>query len=511
MNCRSFSVRFYRLGVVVFAGLLLPASFLFAGGAQEAEKPLVVIQNAEPPGLDPVVHREGPTYNVTINIFDSLLRKTRDGRNVPALAEKLERDSDNSWLIHLRPDVEFHNGEPLTAEAVKYTIERIFEPELDTTRAADFDWVEEVEIIDDLTVRIIANEPFALAEHYFTELQIVPPNYVEDAGDDGFNEKPVGTGPFKLVEWDRGNKVVLEKNENYWGDSASIDDLEFRFIESASSRVATLLGGDADLIADPPITAQERIDRNDNTRFEAVTGTRVMFVGIDTVQDTPLQEPLVRRALNYAVDKDQIIDNLLYGLAEETTTLLTEKDLGFNDDVEPYPYDPDKARELLAEAGYEDGFEVDLDTTQGRYINDVDVAQAIAGFLKDVGVTVNVETYEFGAFNERLFSKQTSPMYLVGWGNPLFDPAYIFDFVARTGSLLRTIEDEEIDKYLADARSTTNQERRRELYEEVIPIMHEKAPAVFLYKQPVLYGMSNRLDWEPRPDEFLLMDDAKLR
>jgi peptide/nickel transport system substrate-binding protein len=492
--------------LALIAGSILAPAALFA----QQDETLVVIQGAEPPGLDPVLHREGPTYNVTINIFDSLLRKTRAGRNVPALAARVERDSDTSWVFHLREDVTFHNGEPLTAEAVQYTVERILDPDVESTRRSDFEWMDRVEIIDESTVRFVANEPFALAEHYFTELQIVPPGYFENVGAQEFNESPVGTGPFELVRWDRGNRIVLERNEDYWRGPSDVERVEFRFVPSAASRVATLLSGRADLIADPPISARGRIDRNPNARFETATGTRVMFVGLDAVQDSPLSNRQVRQALNYAVDKRAIIENLLFGLAEQTTTLLTDQDFGFNEDVDPYPYDPERARELLEDAGYDDGFEITLDTVSGRYINDETVAQAIAGYLGEVGITVNVNVLEFGAFNDRLFSKQTSPMYLVGWGNPVFDPAFIYDFVTRSGSLLRTIENPEIDELLAEARSTTNQEQRRRVYGEVMPLINEAAPAIFLYKQPVLFGLSDRLDWEPRSDEFLLMYDAEL-
>lgn len=496
------------LSGIVLLGML---AMLVGGNQASAQDPLVIIQGAEPPGLDPTIHREGPTYSVTINIFDSLLRKTRDGQNVPALAESFERDTDTSWVFHLRPGVQFHNGEPLTAAAVKFTIDRIFGPDLESTRASDFKWIDRVEIIDELTVRIVANEPFALADHFFTELQIVPPNNFTEVGDVAFDEMPVGTGPFEFVRWDRGNQIVLQRNDNYWDGPAEADAVVFRFISSAASRVATLLSGNADLITDPPISAQRQIDANPNTRFASATGTRVVFVGLDAVQESPLQDVLVRQAMNYAIDKVSIIDNLLSGLGEQTTTLLTSQDLGFNSEVDPYPYDPDRARQLLADAGYPDGFKITMDMVNGRFINDTNVAQAIAGFLDNVGITVTLNVLEFGAFNGAIFSHQSSPMYFASWGNPVFDPAFIFDFITRTGGLLRTIENPEIDDLLNRASSTTDQDLRSDLYNQVMPLVNGAAPAIFLYKQPVLFGMSERLDWVPRSDEFLLMSDARFK
>ncbi|MBS3813136.1 ABC transporter substrate-binding protein [Candidatus Bipolaricaulota bacterium] len=471
---------------------------------------IVVIQGANPTGLDPTVHREGPTYNITINIFDSLLRRTADGDIVPALAESYERETDKSWVFHLREDVKFHNGEELTAEAVKFSVDRIFDPELKSTRATDLDWIESVEVIDEYTVRIEANKVFALADHYFSELQIVPPDYVEEVGDKEFNLKPVGTGPFEFVRWDQGNRVVLKRNADYWDGPSDVSEVTFRFISSAASRMATLLGGDADLVADVPVTAIEQIEKRSTTKLGVATGSRVIFVGLDSVQDTPLENVKVRQALNYAVNKDPIIESLLHGLAEETVTLLTEKDLGFNPDVEPYPYDPEKAEELLEEAGYPDGFEIDMATLSGRYINDKQVAQAIAGYLKEVDVEVNLDVLEFGTFNDQLFSKQINPMFLVGWGNPVFDASYVFDFIVRSDGLIRTIQSEEIDELLTEGRTTTDQGKRETAYQEAVELVQQQAPAIFLYKQPVLYGMSERLNWTPRSDEFLWVYDASV-
>ncbi len=483
---------------------------LFAQAGSEKD-PLVVIQSAEPTGLDPVTNRTVPAYNVTLNIFDSLLLKTPDGQVVPALAESYVRESDTSWLFKLRPGVVFHNGEALTADAVKYTVDKIFDPASKSTRANDLNWIDQVKVIDKLTVRIIGKRPFPLADHYFSELQIVPPVYREKVGAQKFNEEPVGTGPYQFVRWDRGNRIVLRRNDHYWKTPAPAQFVEFQTVSSAASRVATLLGGKADLIVDPPVSAKSQIDANPKASFASVTGTRVLLVGLDAVQDSPLKDVRVRQALNYAVDKKTIISRLIGPASEETTTLLTGHDFGFSPEVKPYPYDPKKARQLLADAGYPNGFSIKLDATSGRYINDSAVVQAIAGYLGEVGVKAEINTLEFGAFNGALFSHKTSPMYFVGWGNPVFDASYVFNFITKTGSLLRTIEDPAIDKLLTSANETVDKALRKSLYAKAGALINEAAPAIFLYKQPVLYGLSSRLDWKPRSDEFLYIYDAKLR
>jgi peptide/nickel transport system substrate-binding protein len=488
-----------------------PHAGLFAQQAGSERDPLVVVQSAEPTGLDPITHRENPTYAVTNNIFDSLLRKTPDGQNVPALAESYARESDTSWVFHIRPGVVFQNGEPLTADAVKYTVEQILDPASKSTRAHDLAWIDKVQVVDKLTVRITAKRAFPLADHYFTELQIVPPVYREKVGAQKFNEEPIGAGPYQLVRWDRGNRIVLKRNDRYWREPAPAQYVEFQFVSSAASRVATLLGGRADLIVDPPVTAKNQIDGNPKTAFGSATGTRVLFVGLDATQDSPLKDVRVRQALNYAVDKKTIISRLIGASGEETVALLTSRDFGFNPDVKAYPYDPGKARQLLAAAGYPNGFSIKIDAVSGRYLNDSAVVQAIAGYLGEVGVKADINTLEFGAFNGALFAHKTSPMYFVGWGNPVFDASYVYDFVAVSGGLIRTIGDPAIDKLLKDADATIDQAIRKSLYAKAMTLINDAAPAIFLYKQPVLYGMSRRLDWTPRSDEFLYVYDARLR
>lgn len=500
-----------KLSGIIGVAILIASIAVGFSGLAAGSSSIVVIQGAEPTGLDPTVHREGITYNVTVNIFDSLLRRNADGTITPALAESFERVGNTAWIFHMRHGVTFHNGEPLTADAVKFTVDRIFNPDLNSTRATDLKWIKSVSVIDKFTVKITANKPFPLAEHYFSELQIVPPDYIAQVGDKAFNEKPVGTGPFKFIRWDHGNRVVLERNDDYWDGPSAIGSLTFRFISSPASRVTTLLAGDADLITDVPVTAMNQIKGNPRTTLGTATGTRVIFVGLDASQDSPLKNELVREALNYAVDKKSIITNLIYGAGKQTVTLLTEKDLGFNPEAKPYPYDPHKAKVLLAAAGYPDGFEITLDTVSGRYINDKQVAQAIAGYLGTIGIKVNVRVMEFGAFNKALFSHTTSPMYLVGWGNAVFDASYVFDFIVRSTGLLRTINDPSIDALIAAADSTTNKEDRIAIYQAAVDLINVAAPCIFLYKQPVLYGMSSRLDWQPRSDEFLWMYDAKIK
>lgn len=472
---------------------------------------IVVLQGAEPTRLDPIFERGGvPTYSIAMNIFDALIFRTPRGEYLPNLATSYERLDNGDWIFYLRRGVYFHNGEPFNAYAVAFTLKKILDPTTQSRRAPDLKWIADVEVLDEYTIKIKAR-PFPLAELYFSELSIVPPTYYEQVGPAEFSKRPVGTGPFKLTSWTPGYEIVLEKYQNYHFGPSKIDRVVFRFVPSAATRVAALLAGEADLIVDPPIALVPALEANPNVKVVALPGTRVIFVGFDTLQSSPLQDVRVRQAINYAVDRKAIIDTLLLGKAEETVAFLTNLDLGFPEDLTPYQYNPNKAKELLREAGYPNGFTITMDIAPGRYINDLEVAQAIAGYLRQVNINVELNILEFGVLNERLFTHTTSPMYFIGWGNYPMDAAYVYDFVVRTGGLLRTISDELIDNLLEQVRSVVDKSQRSLILKDVARRVHELAPALFLYKQPVIYAANVKLSWSARPDEFLYLYDAVLQ
>ena len=231
---------------------------------------------------------------------------------------------------------------------------------------------------------------------------------------------------------------------------------------------------------------------------------------INTLKEGPLQDARVRRALNYAVDVDAIVQGVFNGLATPTTTLLTDIDFGYSPDLSPYPYDPERARELLAEAGYPDGFEVTLGTPSGRYVNDVQVAQAVAAQLGAIGLTVNQEVREYGAYVGELFAGDAPDLFLIGWGNAPFDADFILYPLLRTDELLSYYSSPELDALLDEAHTTLDRGAREEAYGAALELIQDEAPMIFLYKQRDAYGVSDRLEWEPRPDEFLWLYSASL-
>ena len=474
-------------------------------------QPLVVMQSADAATLDPTMNRETPTFNVLINIFDALVAKEPDGGYAPALATSWEAVSDTVWEFELREGVTFHDGTPFTADAVVFTAERILDEATGSPIRSGFAFIESVEATSDLHVRITTSEPSPLAEHYFSEMLIVAPGAFEEAGADAFAQDPVGTGPYRVESWRRDVELVLTAFEDHWRGAPAIDEVVFRPVPEATTRLASLQAGEADLITQVPPNLAPVLEAAPGVELAPVEGARAVYIGMNTLDGhEALQDPRVRRALNLAVDVEGIVEGILAGRATPTTTLLTEVDFGYDPAFDPFPFDPEAARELLAEAGHAEGLSLRLETPNGRYVGDVAVAQAVAEQLGDVGIDVELEVREYGAYVGELFSGTAPDLFLIGWGNAPLDADFIFYPLLRSGDILSYYADPELDALLDAAHTTVDREARRAAYSDVLARLQEQAPMIFLYKPQDLYGVSERLDWQPRTDERLWLYGASL-
>ena len=476
-------------------------------------QPLVVMQSADAATLDPTMNRETPTFNVLINVFDALLEKEPDGGYAPALATSWTVTDGTVWEMELRTDVTFHDGTPFTADAVVFTIERLLDEATESPIRGGFTFMTSVEKTGEHAIRITTSQPTPLAEHYFSELLIVPPHAFDDGGAETFGRAPIGTGPFQVTEWRRDVALELAAFEDHWRGAPAIDAVEFRPVPEATTRVSALQAGEADLIVQVPPTLAPVLEAARGVDLAAVPGARAIYVGINvTGGSDALDDPRVRRALNLAVDVDAIIDGILAGRATPTSAFLTEVDFGYDPEVRPYGHDPEAARELLADAGYADGgLTLTLQSPNGRYVGDAQVAQAVAEQLSQVGVEVDLEIREYGAYVGDLFSGNAPDLYLIGWGNAPLDADFILYPLLRSGELLSYYADDELDALLDAGRGTVDRQARQEIYAEALARIHDQAPAIFLYKPQDLYGLSERLEWTPRTDERIWLFDAAIR
>jgi peptide/nickel transport system substrate-binding protein len=475
-----------------------------AAASATPEGQIVIAQGADPTTLDPHMHAENFTFAVVHNVFDHLVRRTvKDGQlaHEPGLAASWTSVNPTTWEFKLRPNVKFHNGEDVNAEAVKFSIERVLNPDQKARWRWAFLDIERVEIVDPLTVRIVTKRPFpTLVTNLAFAMPIVPPKYVKERGDAFVATRPVGSGPFKFVRWRKDEELVLEANESYWAGAPKIKTLIWKPIPEESTRVAALVGGQIDIARGVPPSLVKQIEGNARTRVAKVPSALNIHITLDTLTDGPLKDVRVRQAINYGVDKDAIIKSVLEGNGAPLGGPLTPVMFGYDPQVKPYPYDPERAKRLLAEAGFAQGLSLTLNSPSGRYIKDKEAAEAIGGQLQKIGVKAQVVTHEWGGYVSK-WPEGLSPMYMLGWAGT-WDADGILYPLLRSGQRFARWSNPEFDRLIETGRTTLDAGERRRIYSQASKLAHEQASGLDLGHGMDIYGVSRAVaDWEPTSDE----------
>jgi peptide/nickel transport system substrate-binding protein len=492
-----------RTGIVAtLAAVALAALPAEVRAAPEGQ--IAIAQGGDPSTLDPHMHAENFTFAVVHNVFDHLVRRSvKSGQlaHDPGLAISWTNVNPTTWEFKLRPGVKFHNGEDFSAEAVKFSIERVLNPDQKARWRWAFADIERVDVVDPLTVRIATKVPFpTLVTNLAFCMPIVPPRYVREKGDVHVATNPVGTGPFKFVRWRKDDELVLEANEGYWRGAPKVKTLIFKPIPDESTRVAALMTGQVDVARGVPPSLVKQIDDNPRTRVAKVPSALNIHVILDTLKDGPLRDRRVRQAINHGVDKDGIIRSILEGNGGAVGGPLTPVMFGFAPDVKPYPYDPERARRLLSEAGFAQGISLTLNSPNGRYLKDKEVNEAIAGQLGKIGVRTQVVTHEWGAYVSK-WPDGLVPMYMIGWAGT-WDADGILYPLLRSGQRFSRWSNPDFDAVIDKARRTLDPAERVKLYRQASQLAHDDAPWLFLFHGMDIYGVNRALvDWEPTSDE----------
>ncbi|MFO8065877.1 MAG: glutathione ABC transporter substrate-binding protein [Spirochaetia bacterium] len=454
---------------------------------------LTIAIGAEPESLDPVNMTSAPAATVGEHVVERLIYMEEDGSLVPMLATDWESNDEGTvWTFDIREGVEFHDGEPLNAEAVKDNLERFVDPDVGAAYAFLLGTVEEIEAVDEYTLQLSLSEPFApiLSHLSHSFVGIVSPAQINELEPDGTFEMPVGTGPYEMEDWSRGESISLTVNEDYYGDTPQIPNIQFDFIPESSALIVALETGEADAIMRVPPQEAERLEGNSDIEVVNQTSVRTVYIGFNNQQE-PFDDPQVRRALNYAVDKQSIVDGLFEGTFTVADAPIVESVFG-HESVGPYEYDPERAQELLAEAGYPDGFEMTLHHPSGRYLLDETVAEAVQDMLSEVGVDATLETREWSSYLD--FTSQPPEeaeydAFMLGWGTVTLDADYGLYALLHSaqwnpdGNNRGFYENERVDELLDEARVETDTAEREEMYAEAIELIWEDAPWIFLYNQ----------------------------
>ena len=502
-----------------------------AGHAQAQDKTLTIGLASEATSIDPHFHNLTPNNQIAQHIFDNLINQDETQQLVPALATEWGPIDDLTWEFKLREGVTFHDGTPFTADAVVCTFERA--PNVPNSPSGYGTYIQgkTVEKVDDYTIHIKTEAPYPLMA---TDISTIP--IISEAGcaatTEDFNDgtAAIGTGPFKFVEFVPGDRIVLEANQDYFGDVPAFEEVVLRPITADPSRVAALLAGDVDMINGVPTADIETLEGRDDVVLHTGVSNRVIYMHLDqfredspfvTAKDgsaitNPLLDQRVRLAISKAINREAIRDRVMEGQSIPAGQLLPEGFFGVSPNLEPEAYDPEGAKELLAEAGYPDGFAMTIHGPNDRYINDARIVEAIAQMLTRIGIEASVETMTRSVFFSRASSgAEGEPEFsfiLVGWGagsgeasSPLRSLLSTFDPDAGTGASNRgRYSNPEVDALVQEALKTVDDTRREELLAQATEVAINDLGIIPIHYQVNTWATRAGLSYTPRTDEWTL-------
>ncbi len=462
-----------------------------------------------PENLDPTMNLSSFRAMVGVSLFDSLVGRDAENRIVPQLAESWRLVDDVKWQLKLRRGVVFHDGEPFNAETVRFTFQRVLDPEQKSPNRANVAEIVRVEVVDDYTVNVVTRQPYAPLINRLLDFAMVPPKYVAEKGNQGMALRPVGTGPYRFVELIKDDRMVVEAFDRHWRGAPKIKRIVYKPIPEPFTRAAALRNNEVDLVTTMPPSLARELERAPGIRVQRVPSSWIIYLGLNALKK-PLSDVKVRQALNYATDVDAIIRNVLEGNGRKLEGPLTPQMFGYDASIKGYPYGPARARKLLAEAGYPDGVEIILESPAGRYQGDKEIAEALGGQWQKAGFKPKVQVAEWGAYFKRYLAKQFQDAYVLGLGGPMQDADELYNLVSSKGRGLY-YKNERVDALFDLGRSTMDQAKRRQIYRDLQGAMVEDATWVFLLQQVDIYASRDRLTWTPRTDQWMPLQDATLK
>ncbi|MGH2560579.1 MAG: ABC transporter substrate-binding protein [Thermomicrobiales bacterium] len=461
---------------------------------------LVIDLGVETPSLDPALVYDNDGWSVIHSIYDSLVQYGPTGELEMLLAESISQPDPVTFEIKLRPNLTFHNGEPVDAKAIVFSVQHLVADETASQLADTFKVIAEAREVDPLTVQFDLLQPAPwLPAQMAAWLALIPPAYGA-SNDIGAN--PVGAGPYRFVAWERGDHITLEANPDYPAGSLKGQPIAkrvvVRFVPEASTRVADLLAGNAGLIRTIPDQLRAVEDGGAQAIATPISGVTFVRIATDT---EPFGDARVRQALNYAVDVNAIVEALIGGNGKRLANLFPESGLGYNPDLAPYAYDPDRAKALLAEAGLGEGFSTALEHTVGE---NQTIVEAIAAQLGDVGIEVELQPRETAIFNETWADTAAAPLRYASW-RPMFDPYTLINLMVSNQGFLSRYDSAAAQTLIDAGAVEANPATRAEIYRQLGQALHDEPAAIYLFSLTAFYGASAELPaWSPRPDDYVI-------
>jgi peptide/nickel transport system substrate-binding protein len=501
---RDFLKSSVGLGVSALAG-----RYLFNEALAASKERVTIYQNTGADSINPYNQSSGSIYGNWQHVIEPLVELDYTKKTwVGVLADSWQFRS-NRWIFKLKKGIRFHNGDTFTSKDVVFSVEKMRDVKGGSLQASNFKEVVEIETPDDHTVVFVTKEPLAVFLDRLRNRFIVS-KAVGDKYGDQLYQHLVGTGPYKFVSFQRGGNLVFTRNDDYWGGKATIKEVVFRKITEDAARLAALESGQADFINAVPVHEVARLQHLPRVRVDKIEGLEMYFLMMN-VAYKPFDNKLVRQAVNWSVDAPAIVKNIFDGIGYPVDGPVGPHVIGADPKLKRYPYDPQRAKQLLAKAGYPNGCDVPLYYSAGRYPKDREVCQAVAAQMVKGGFRVELISQEWALFwGQEGVNGGKLPFYYNNRGS-LSDADTIYDQYFRTGTTKRcNYSNPEFDKLIDEEQKIPDIKKRIALLQRAGKILMDDAPFVPLYNLASIYGAAKNLAWKTRPDEKVLGSDMKI-
>ena len=484
-----------------------PAQPAQGGDAKPADKPskVTIAIPSEPSTLDVQKEDDGNMRAVTENVFEGLL--AMNGQTLkpePALASDFKRLDEKTWRFTLRDGVKFHNGDPFTADDAVFSVKRQIDPTLKSNIYGFFASIQDAKKVDDKTIDIITKGPDPVMPTRMTLLKMMSAKAVQ-ANPDKVSTVAVGTGPFKVKEWKRGVSITLEANDAYWGPKPPIKTAVYRFIQEDSTRLSALKAGEIDLATQmlPEYVSQM-------PSYKAVEGMEFTLVRMNAFKGV-LKDKRLRLAMEYAIDREALAKNLYQGYAAVAPGQVFKPGyFGFNSNLKAYPYDPEKAKALLKEAGYK-GEKIQFIGERGRWLKDGEQEEAVADMLRAVGFNIELKMLSFQEWLKVLFDRNKAPdLIFTSHSNDIYDADRTFTTYIHSKGPASSYNSPELDQMIDKARFELDLKKREQMYVDIGQKIYDDPALIALVNMKDIYGLSKNLQWQPRQDARIMVSEMKL-
>lgn len=499
---------FLKQGALAGLGAWVGSAWVGSSYAASKER-LTILSSIGLDTLHPYAHSSSPQYGIWNNMIEPLVEVNYAKRDYFGVLAESWQFQGKKWIFKLRKNVRFHDGSPFTANDVIYSINRM-KNDKQSLQKENFRDLTEMQALDENTIAFTTEAPNAVFLDRLQNRFILGKAGMDAQGGDPAEQKPVGTGPYRFVSWQRDGNLVLTRNDNYWGNKAAIKEIVVRRVKEDAGRVAGLLAGQGDIANNVPVEELSRFDNNPRVRAEKVEGVRMYFLAMN-VTHKPFDNKFLRQAINYAIDPSVILKYVYEGNGYLMNGPMGSNVIGFDPKIKRYPLDLKKAKELLDKAGYPQGLEIKLYFSPDRYPKAREVCQVIADQLAKVGIKTELISQEFVIFwGKDGVNGGKLPFYYVG--RPAADADTVYDQYYRSGVSVRTqYKNPEFDKLVDEEQKTGDPKKRVAILQQLGRILMEDVPFVPLYTLAEIYGAARNVVWKPRPDEKIVVGEMKIR